>query len=298
MALELSVIIPARGNAHDLAMCIESLVKQKTHIEYEIIVAYCVQDTEVSETVLQFPFLKKATSSKYSLPGRARNLGATKAIADLFAFIDSDCILQDDWIANAMQTIQDGAVLCSGAIRDTYPWDLIASSDNRLQYADFPRGRPYGTARYFSGVHLAVRRNAFNVVGGFCDSPHGQDVIFTMEIAARWPSETIFNPKMVASHAGRRKWKEFLKHQEVFGHARAFHGIQINKFMQFVSKYHRLRWILFLRRFVYISVRVIQWNFFDLPRYILQLPFVFAGLVAWAKGFHSGINDQTRGTLS
>lgn len=295
MAVEFSVIIPARGNARDLTICIESIMAQKTQVEYETIVAYCDQDMEVTEVVSRFPLLKKATSGKYLLPGEARNLGATRAMANLLAFIDSDCILQDDWITNAIRTFQEGAVLCSGAIRDTYPWDLIASSDNRLQYADFPLGRLYGTARYFPGVHLAVRRSTFDAVGGFCDSPHGQDVIFTIKIAANWPSETIFNPKMIASHAGRHMMCELISHHQNFGHARALEKIQFNASMEWIAQHPWLGWMLWGRRFVYISFRVVQWNVTDLIRYVFQLPFILIGLTAWVKGFYHGMADRTKG---
>lgn len=292
MAVELSLIVPARGGLHDLIACLESLAGQKTSIKYEIIVAYCDKDMQVQNAVSRFPDIIAITSNEYLLPGDSRNLGAAASTADVLAFIDSDCILQSDWITNALRTIRDGAVLCSGAIRDTFPWNLIASSDNRLQYADFPPGRPYGVAQYFPGAHLAVRRHVFDAVGGFCDSPHGQDVIFTMKIASRWPSETIFNPKMVASHAGRRTLRELISHNQAFGYARAVEKIKIKTSMAWIAQHPWLRWILFWRRLAYISFRVVQWNLIDLPRYLLQIPFVIVGLLAWTTGFYKGMQSR------
>jgi glycosyltransferase involved in cell wall biosynthesis len=292
MAIELSIIIPARGNAPDLTTCIESLARQKTSINHEVIVAYCNKDMDIHDVVSLFPFVQAATADEYLLPGPARNLGAAMAKANVLAFIDSDCKLQEDWMEAACHTIQSGAVLCSGVIQDTYPWDLIASSDNRLQYADFPSGRPYGPARYFPAVHIVVHRDAFNAVGGFGNSTNAQDVLFTMEIARHWPSQTIFNPKIVASHAGRRTWNGLLKHHKAFGYARALHQIQINNSMSWMSQHRWLGWLVFLRRFVYITFRVIQWNTKDLIRYFLQMPFIITGLFAWTAGYYQGMRSN------
>lgn len=290
--VEISIIIPARKNAPDLTTCIESLAAQKTSVKYEVIVAFCNEDIEVHSVVSQFPFVRAITADKYLLPGPARNLGASIANASVLAFVDSDCRLQSDWVDNAFQTIQSGAVLCSGVIRDTSPWDLIASSDNRLQFADFPPGRPYGAARYFPAAHIVVPREIFNAIGGFGNLVTAQDVIFTMEVAKRWPSETIFNPKMVVSHAGRRTWSELLEHHRIFGFERARYQIQINRSMAWISQRRWLGWILFFRRLTYISIRVIQWNTADFIRYFLQMPFILTGLISWTIGYYQGMQAK------
>lgn len=292
MPVELSFIIPALGNSNELRECLKSIFSQNTSIKYEVLVAFCEQDKEVDLTVKDFEFAKALRSPDYMLAGKARNLGAQYALADIFAFVDSDCVLDSNWTAIAIQTIQDGAVLCSGTILDKFPWNLIASSDNRLQYADFAPRRPYGTATYFPGAHLAVRRDVFEEIGGFDNSPPAEDILFTMPIAKQWPEKTIFNPKMIAYHSGRTTLKELMPHQELFGYARAYHGVQVSINMIKVSQRPWLGWIFFLRRFIYITLRVIQWNVFDLFRYFFQLPFIMIGLVAWVKGFYRGMKEK------
>jgi len=296
MDVEISIIVPALGNPGDLYACLKSIVEQRTSARYEVLVAYCEQDKDVERVVRQFPSILAVTAHRYLLAGESRNLGAAKANANVLAFVDSDCIIQPDWVDQALRTMNDGALQCSGPIRDTYPWNLIASTDNRLQFADFPGGRPYGPASYFPCAHLVVQREIFESIGGFSLALVAQDVIFTMAVADRWPAKSVFDPKLVASHAGRHTWMQFLSHHSSFGYARAAHRIQINNLMVWIFRYPWLAPLLFFRRLAYISLRVLQWNLFDLPRYLLQLPFVIAGLIAWTIGFYHGVRERDAGS--
>lgn len=295
MAVELSIIIPARGRGLELRECLHSLCSQNTEADYEILVSFCEMDKEVEKVTVDFEAIRAIRSPGFMLPGAARNLGAQYAFGDVLAFVDSDCILDSNWVTEALQTIRAGAVLCSGAILDTYPWHLISSSDNRLQYVDFPAGRPYGMAAYFPGAHIIMKREIFASSGGFSDAEQAQDVLFTIPIAQQFPQKTIFNSKIIASHVGRRTWRELLEHHYRFGYSRAQDGIQLNKTIMFVARYRWLGWILFLRRFAYITLRVVQWNFASLFRYALQLPFILSGLIAWTNGFYQGIKEKKEG---
>lgn len=288
MAVDISIIVPCRGRATLLQECLASLMNQKTEFQYEIIVVYCQKDFEVDAVVKENEKLHAVKSEDYLFAGAARNFGATHAVSDILGFIDSDCIVNEHWVTHAVNTIRSGAVLCSGAIRDGHPYHLISSADNRLQYADFPDGRPYGVASYFPGAHIAIKKEIFQHVGGFSVNLHGQDVIFTMQVAKNYPEKVIFNPQMVIRHHGRMKLKQFLKHQEDFGFERTYSNIQMNRNMMWLARHSCFGWIIFFRRFLYITMRVVQWNFLDLPKYILQSPFLFLGLIYWVKGFYKG----------
>jgi glycosyltransferase involved in cell wall biosynthesis len=293
-AIEVSIIVPCRGRAQLLQSCLESLFSQITHVHYEVIAVYCKLDQEVDNVVKMFGQVRAITSDEYLLPGVSRNLGAEHAEAEILGFIDSDCIVDSKWVEIAKETINNGAVLCSGAIKDALPWNMISSVDNRLQYADFPVGRPYGKSLYFSGAHLAVGKKIFQDLGGFPPHLHGQDVIFTQKVVEQYGEYVIFNPKMMVSHHGRTGWREFLSHHEKFGISRAQDRIQMNKTLSWLAERRYLSWIIFLRRLIYISLRVVQWNLRDIFRYGIQLPVLFCGLYYWVYGFVNEYNRKDR----
>jgi glycosyltransferase involved in cell wall biosynthesis len=288
MAIDISIIVPCRGRADLLQECLASLMDQKTQFRYEVIVVYCQADFEVEAVVEENEIIRAIRSKDYLAAGAARNLGAAQALANILGFIDSDCIVDEYWVTYAVNTIQNGAVLCSGVIQDALPHHLISSADNRLQYVDFSIGRPYGIAPYFPAAHIAVTKEVFHQVGGFPPHTQGEDVIFTLQIANDYKERVIFNPEIIIKHYGRTDWKVFLHHQEDFGLARAKENIQLTNSMRWFAKYPLFGWVIFLRRVLYITLRVVQWNFFDFPRYIFQLPFLVFGLIYWVKGFYKG----------
>lgn len=288
MAVDISIIVPCRGRATLLQECMASLLSQKTQFLYEVIFVYCQKDFEVDAIVIENKILRVVKSENYLSAGAARGLGAAHAKADILGFIDSDCVVDENWVSTAVETIKNGAVLCSGAIKDALPNHFISCTDNRLQYVDFVVGRPYGIASYFPGAHLAIQRSVFQQTAGFPLYGLGQDVILTMQVAGLYRERVIFNPKLVIKHYGRTQWKEFLNHQKEFGISRATENILINDSMRWLANHPYFGWVIFLRRFVYISLRVVQWNFFDIPRYILQAPILFSGLLYWVIGFYLG----------
>lgn len=295
MAVNLSVIVPCRGHAAELEVCLSSLVGQNTSVKYEVLVVYCSQELDVDLVVKKFPSVLPVVSETFLLPGEARNEGARRARAEYFAFIDADCWVDPNWVTFAFETMQAGAVLCGGAILDLHPWDWIASADNRLQFADFSPGRPYGMASYLPAPNIVVRKDTFWDNGGFSVHPVAQDVVLTTSIAKTWPQKTVFNPKMQVRHFGRSAWKEYLRHQKSFGFARAQTQVQINPTMAWLAGRPLLGWVVFFRRLLYISFRVIQWNFWDIPRYILQLPVLLIGLAYWLNGFYQKSSDRMQG---
>lgn len=292
MSVDLSVIVPCRGHAAELEICLSSLVGQNTSLQYEVLIVYCSQELDVDSVVKKFPSVRPVASENFLLPGEARNEGARNARAEHFAFIDADCWVDPGWVTFAYETLRSGAVLCGGAILDFQPWNLIASADNRLQFADFPPGRPYGVAAYMPCPNIAVCKDVFLAVGGFNEHPVAQDVVFTMAVAERWPYKAIFNPKMRVRHFGRSAWKDFLTHQQIFGFTRAAEAIQVGKTMALIARVRWLGWLIFLRRLAYITFRVCQWNLHDLPRYLLHLPVLMIGLWFWVIGFYEGMLEN------
>jgi len=285
-----SVIVPCLGHARELRLCLDALQHQEGRTAFEVIVVDSAADPKVKSVVKGFPDVQLRRSKRNLSAGAARNLGVKHARGTVLAFIDADCIPSPGWVRAAARSIRAGAMIVGGPILDVMPWHLIASTDNRLQFADYPKRRPAGQVPYVPGAHLAVRRSVFKVLAGFDEgqSP-SQDVRFTTHIAQRWPDRVRFEPQMSVWHHGRSSWPEFFEHQRAFGQARAEFGIRMDSSYVWLGRRPLLAWIVVLRRLAYITVRVLQWSLPDLPRYVVQLPFVLAGLIAWTAGFYVGM---------
>ncbi len=294
MTLDISIVVPCRGHARELELCLASLLAQETSAKYEIIVVDSAFDPEIERVVRAMPPVQLVRSKQPLLTGAARNLGIRHASSDTIGLVDADCVCSPGWVEAALQTVRQGALLGGGSIEDSQPWNWIASSDNRLQYADFPSSRPPGPSDYFPGAALVAVKSAVQELGGFDEIlPHGQDVLFTSRAQARWPGRVMFNPLMGVRHPGRTNLKAFREHQERFGYARGRQLFRVTPGMRWIGGRRYLLWILILRRLAYIILRVIQWKPLDLPRLIWQLPLLLIGLAAWSEGFRRGIGDRS-----
>jgi GT2 family glycosyltransferase len=286
----LSIVIPCSGHAEELEHCLRGLDSQEGGVRFETLVVDSASDPEVQSVTRRFPRVALIASPTVLGAGAARNLGARHAKADTLGFIDADCIPGPGWVQAALEAVAGGAVLAGGPILDVLPWHFIAASDNRLQFVDFPVRRPAGTHPYLPGTHLAMPRSVFERTGGFEEGPTvAQDVLLTAPVAADHPGKVRFVPGLIVQHWGRRRWNEFLDHHRVFGESRALHRFRVDQSLEWLGRHPALGWVIVLRRLAYISLRVLQWNLLDLPRFILQLPILLCGLIAWTGGFVEGM---------
>ena len=286
----LSIIIPCLGHAQELVYCLRGLEAQEGDLPFEVIVVDSASDSAVRVSVERFPGVQLVRSASMLSAGAARNLGVAHAAAEVLGFLDADCIPEPGWARAAFEAIQEGAVLASGPILDVLPWHLIAASDNRLQFVDFPKRRPAGAHPYFPSAHLATPRTVFEASGGFDpDASNAQDVLFTLSVAAAKPGGARFCPQMIVQHWGRQRWSEFIRHQHTFGESRAENRLRMDRSWTWMGRHPIMAWAVILRRLLYITLRVMQWNLPDLPRFILQLPVLVVGLMAWTRGFYAGM---------
>jgi glycosyltransferase involved in cell wall biosynthesis len=158
-----SVIVPAFNSALTLPQCLQSLQSQDyPPDQYEIIVADngSTDDTAAIAEGFQARVLRGVTGNI----SEVRNTGARAAKGDVLIFIDSDCIAPQDWIRLGVQVLEEKQVAATGCWY-TIPdpptwvqtaWDLQTSSK-----------RSEGPTRWLPSSNFFVRRDAFELIGGF-----------------------------------------------------------------------------------------------------------------------------------
>lgn len=289
-----SVVIPCKGHAEELSRCLESLRGQAPGLEHETIVVDSAVDQRVEEVVHRFDEARLERGDPGLLAGAARNLGTERASGDYVAFIDADCQAEPGWLASAVRALRGGATMVGGPVLDTRPWHPVAATDNLLQFADFPRHREEGPARYFPGCNMAIRRADFVSVGGFPDVPTvaGEDTVLCDRVLERWPEGLTFIQEMRVRHDGRSGFLAFLRHQTGFGRARGSLGLHLSESQ---VRWGRLPWVMpavVAKRLGYIARRQAAWESFRALRLIPLAPLVMLGLVAWAEGFRRGCGER------
>lgn len=98
--IDVSVVIPAYNEEKYIGSCLKSLVKQKTDLNYEVIVVDNNSDDEtvkIAESFKDKVNLRIVTEKRQGR-GVARATGFSKAKGEIILSTDADAILPTDWI--------------------------------------------------------------------------------------------------------------------------------------------------------------------------------------------------------
>jgi hypothetical protein len=192
-----SVVIPVRNDAGNLARCIEALQDQPASGSLEIIVAdngSTDNSREVAQslgaTVLRIP----------DVPVSAlRNTGLRLARAPLIAFIDADNVVSAGWLAAVFPHFDNGRVAAVG--RD-YSSPANGTWVQRV-YDGFRRhSLVVEEVRWLASGNIVVRRSAAVAIEGFDETLEtSEDFDFCKRL--RLNGDRIFSdPKLESVHAG------------------------------------------------------------------------------------------------
>jgi GT2 family glycosyltransferase len=129
------------------------------------------------------PRFRIVDSSDQRGASHARNVGARAALADLVAFCDGDDIVESDWLGHLIAGLEsydavggflDESVLATDAQRK---WRAPATPGRNPEFQGVP---------YVVSANLAVRRSAFEAVGGFDETLiRGEDMALGLDLAAK-----------------------------------------------------------------------------------------------------------------
>jgi glycosyltransferase involved in cell wall biosynthesis len=222
-------------------------------------------------------------------PGKARNLGVKNSKSDLLAFIDADCVPSSNWLSEIYLSLKNGNEIIIGPITNLYPFHPIASVDNLLQFPDFQKHRSLNNINHFPACNLGITKRLFNETGRFPeDIVTGEDVKFSESAIRNSKSKFFFNSRLKVKHSGRKNLNQLIKHNESLGFHRGYFSLKISPNKNKYRGTFLYAFLFGIKRFIYISLRTLQWNPISLFRIIFYFPLVILGLSAWVNGFWRG----------
>jgi glycosyltransferase involved in cell wall biosynthesis len=161
-----SIIIPARNEAENLARLLASLARLRfPSDQLEIIV---VDHSSIDETASIARRWGASILTKHGgTIASVRNLGARAAAGDILAFVDADCTVSEDWLENAMQHFEEPRV---GAVGSHHlPGETSTWVREVLQMQTAVR-LDWTPTKWLPSGNLLVRRRAFLECDGFDES--------------------------------------------------------------------------------------------------------------------------------
>jgi len=162
----ISVIVPVRNGMPWLTEQLQALVEQDYAGDWEIVVADN-GSTDLSPDVARqwaerHDRIHSTDASAVHGAPAARNAGVRAARGDLLAFCDADDIVQPGWLASCARALEEVDVMAG--VFDF--WSLNGLQASPPKPASM---RQLGFLPAGLGANLAVRREAFEAVGGFAE---------------------------------------------------------------------------------------------------------------------------------
>ncbi len=214
-----SVIVCSYNGAKTLHPCLESLGKLN-YPAYEVILVDDGSTDNTPEIAAKFPNVKYIRQTNHGL-SHARNTGATAAKGEVFAYTDSDCMVDPDWLYYLIGTLLSGDYAGVGGPNVSPP------AQNWIQacVAGAPGGPSHvlltdTIAEHIPGCNMAWYRWAFESIGGFDPEYRkaGDDVDFCWRVQQEGHN-VAFSPTAIVWHYRRFTLSAFRKQQEGYGEA-------------------------------------------------------------------------------
>lgn len=164
--LRISIIIPVLNSERFLGGCLESIFSMTfPRGSYEVIVV----DNGSKDGSVEIA--EKYGAKVLVKPGvnvsAVRNFGARASTGDVLAFVDSDCLVSKDWLANAVPYFRDPSIGMVGSLCAVNENDMtwVGKAWNSCMKKRLLRGE---TDRLGCG-NIIIRKKCFEEINGFDD---------------------------------------------------------------------------------------------------------------------------------
>lgn len=167
--LMVSVLICSKGRRKRLENLVEKLINSNAPCRYEIVV---VEETNYPKPIEGVKYVGHPVANK-GIP-YARNLALKSAVGEIVIFLDDDCMIQDNWMAELLKPFSNASVVgVQGGV-------TVPESTNAIGWAESILGFPgggitrilrakgeNGLTREISTLNCAYRKWVIDRIGGF-----------------------------------------------------------------------------------------------------------------------------------
>lgn len=202
-------------------------MSQQSDKDFEVIVVddgsqiALLPTVELFQEQLNIQFLRKDNSG----PGLSRNYGAKRAKNDWLVFVDSDVIVEMDYIENIKKNlIENPTDAFGGADKAHKGFNLMQKAISYSMTSVFTTGGIRGSKNAVTkfqprSFNMGVNKNVFLKVGGFSEMRIGEDPDLSMTL---WENgyTTKFYDNIGVYHKRRTDFGKFSKQVYQFGCAR------------------------------------------------------------------------------
>ena len=203
-ALSVTVIIPARNEAHRIGATVRAVLTQ-TPSPLEVVVADDGSADGTGDTARKSGARVLALTGSGN-PAAARNAAARSAKGLILAFLDADCVPRDGWLAAHLAAHEGRRSIVGGSLALPHGVSWLARADYYVSaYHVHPARRP-GIVTNHPPANISVDRALFAETLGFTEQfpvADGHEELAWEAAAGRGGVPVYFEPAAVVDHWNR-----------------------------------------------------------------------------------------------
>jgi glycosyltransferase involved in cell wall biosynthesis len=273
-----SVIIPVYNRPQELDELL-SCLQQQDFKDFEVII---IEDgSEISSKDIVKSYQSKLNLSYYVKEnggqGFARNYAFERANGNFFIILDSDALVEPDYLSEVNRGIKEGKLdLFGGPDKEHPSFSPIQKAISFSMTSVFTTGGIRGKAKNMGGqfhprsFNMGISRIVWEATKGFKITRMGEDIEFSIRCISQGFTSGLL-PKAFIYHKRRTSFSQFYKQLHFFGRAR----INISRFYP-----KELKWVHFLP----LAYFLFFWNTIFLNIIDVNLGIYFSSILAfyWA----------------
>ncbi len=227
MKLFFSIIIPVYNRPQEIDELLESLTKQDFSDDFEVLI---IEDGSIDKSDKVFDKYRNQLNLKYffkenSGAGASRNFGMQKAMGNYFIILDSDVLVQEQYVSKVKKALESNFTDAFGgpdsAHKSFTPLQkAINYSMTSMLTTGGIRGNKKAVGKFQPrSFNFGLSQKAFHKTQGFSKMKNGEDIDLTFRL---WKSgfETQLIEKAFVYHKRRTSLKQFFNQTFGFGTAR------------------------------------------------------------------------------
>jgi glycosyltransferase involved in cell wall biosynthesis len=283
-----SIVIPAFNSSKTLKYTLPSILVQDRSLISDVIVVDSSDDGLMAGVISEFEpqGIRFINSGTRVMPAVQRNIGARASSGKILLFLDSDVILEPDYVAKIVGFHREGKTAGFGSVTiPPFQARIVpVIAQYYLQLNEYlPGGKPRRKP-FVLGCSNYVEREVFDKVGGYPEIRAAEDVLYGFKLSEVCP--IWFLPSASVAHIFREDWQGFFNNQELLGKYVARYRKENSGGLAFKGPMPiLLSPAFFLVKWLRISPRIIGSG----PRHALLslsvAPAFFMGLAHWVRGF-------------
>lgn len=268
-----SVVIPSYNARLTLSHCLTS-VFNSSYRNFEVIVVDDASTDACTDIYDKFP-CKVIRAIQRSGPGKARNIGVSNSKGSVLLFLDSDCIVEKDWIKKMVESFSNGSIAAVGG-----GYSFIAGTGKtgieRFAFLEL-KFRRKTMSRFIESLpscNLACKKDAFLDIGGFpihLMYPASEDLEFSYNLSRKY--KLLWDKDNGVGHYFRSTIRGYLKQQ--FNFARPLVSLYLRKPSLIAAKTHHKKKGFISISFFILFLTGLLFSFFEFKWILLSLASIF-----------------------